>query len=242
MTTHDRLESFRSRYAKVRSGWEPATALYERCVASALTQDSRVLDLGCGRGGIVERQGGTGTWIGLDPDMSSLREHRVMHLPRACALAHRLPCPSHAFDVVVASWVLEHLPAPAATFREIARVLRVGGLFFFLTPNVRHPLPRLSCAMAHLRRVQPWIVNFAYGRGAADTFPVIYEANSISIIERLATQAGLRLTRLDLIDDPTYFAWNRATFMMAVIAHALLPALWKVHLVGQVIKLGDKDI
>jgi SAM-dependent methyltransferase len=236
MITQDRLEHFRRRYAGLRSGWMPATTVYQRQVASVLVPGCRVLDLGCGRGGIVERLGDAGRWIGVDPDRDSLRQHRASAVPRSCAAAERLSFQAQSFDVVVASWVLEHLPAPEVTFREVARILRPGGAFFFLTPNVAHPLPRLSRIGARVRSVQAWAVKCAYGRAAGDTFPVFYRANSVARIGQLLAQSGLRLVELALIGDPAYFAWESLSFTAAAIAEGLLPGVAKVHLVGHALK------
>jgi SAM-dependent methyltransferase len=243
MPESHRLEHYRRRYAALRPGWRSATARLERSVASALTANSRVLDLGCGRGGIVERLGPQGAggeqtarWAGVDPDISSLWEHRSGNLRRACANAEELPFSSGTFDIVIASWVLEHLPRPAATFREIARVMRRGGSFFFLTPNATHPLPRLSAAIAPLHRFQQRIVAHFYGRGAADTFPVTYRANTVGAISRLSVRVGLRPVEIAWVDDPSYFAWDQMTFMLAVMAELLLPPTWQVHIVGHLQK------
>jgi SAM-dependent methyltransferase len=242
MPDSTRLEKYRQRYAALRPGWEPATARFERQVAAALTADSAVLDLGCGRGGIVERlgphrgDGPAGRWIGIDPDIASLREHRVANLARACADALRLPFAAETFDIVIASWVLEHLPQPVTTFGEVARVLRPGGAFFILTPNAAHPLPRLSAALAPLHRLQSYAVSLIYGRATADTFPVAYRANTASAIERLATPLGLRAIDMVWVDDPSYFAWNSLSFIAAVVLEMFLPAGHQVHLVGRLRK------
>ncbi len=233
MVAEDRLEHYRRRYAALKPGWEHATARFQRWIAARLTPDSRVLDLGCGRGGVVERLGATGQWCGCDPDLYSLEEHRAVGLRRSQVLSERLPFADAAFDVVIASWVLEHLPHPLATWREIARVLRPGGRFFFLTPNRDHPIPRASAWLARLKAVQAPLVNAIYGRAAADTFPVHYRANSFTTLEHLAVQSGLHLVQLEWVDDPSYLVLTDARFALAVCLEMLLPATWRVHLVGE---------
>jgi SAM-dependent methyltransferase len=42
-----------------------------------------------------------------------------------------------SFDVVVASELLEHVPEPSTLIREMARILRPGGLFWATTPNAK---------------------------------------------------------------------------------------------------------
>ena len=231
------LEHYRRRYAALKPGWQHATARFQRWITARLTSDSRVLDLGCGRGGVVERLGTVGRWCGCDPDRCSLEEHRTVGLPRSQVLSERLPFADAAFDFVIASWVLEHLGEPGRTFGEVARVLRPGGRFFFLTPNRCHPIPRVSAWLARLRTMQAPLVTAIYRRAAADTFPVHYRANTFEALERLAVQTELRLVQLEWVDDPSYFAWTEGIFALAVCLEALLPATWRVHLVGEYVRL-----
>ena len=209
---------------------------YQRWVAAGISEEHRVLDLGCGRGGIVERLGSVGSWTGTDPDLNSLIEHRRPALSRCCAQSEHLPCTAATFDTVVASWVLEHLPNPEQTFREIARLLRPGGSFFFLTPNTSHPLPRLSRTMSRLHPLQQRIVTLYYGRRPADTYPVAYRANTATEIERLGAQVNLRLARIEWIGDPSYLAWGPLSFLAAIGLGFVLPGTWRVHLVGELTK------
>ena len=234
MAIEDRLEHFRHRYAALNPGWEHATARYQRWIAKRITATTRVLDLGCGRGGVVERLHTTGQWIGCDPDWRSLKEHRLPNLPRSQADAERLPFADNTFDIVTSSWVLEHLPNPVRTFREVARVLRPGGRFLFLTPNRYHPIPRLSQLLARLSTIQTVFVTKVYLRAPKDAFPVYYRANTLAVLTNITAQAGLRLVQLELVDDPSYFAWNDLSFALSVILEKMLPATWKVHIVGEI--------
>ncbi len=230
----NRLEYYRRLYAQLKPGWQHATERYQHWVAARLTPTSRVLDLGCGRGGIAERLYTRAWWTGIDPDWQSVQEHRVAILPRGQANANWLPFEDQSFDLVVASWVLEHLAAPQAAFREISRVLRSEGRFIFLTPNARHPIPRLAQALAQFQR---HIVPLVYGRAGVDAFPMYYRANTPERIAQLATQTSLRLAGLMLIDDPAYFSWNDWTFTLATYLELLIPAYGKVHLLGEYVNL-----
>lgn len=232
----DRLEHFRRRYAALNPGWEHATTRYQRWIARLLTPTTYVLDLGCGRGGVVERLHATSRWTGCDPDWLSLAEHRLSNLPRNQANAAQLPFTDSSFDLVISSWVLEHLPHPALTFCEVARVLRPGGRFVFLTPNKRHPIPQLGQLLARLATVQATIVAKAYQRAPEDAFPVHYHANTLNDLTRITAQSGLRLVQIELVDDPSYFAWNDWSFALSVILEKMLPATWKVHIVGEYVK------
>lgn len=231
MLALDRQEVYRRRYAAMRPGWRPASHVYQDAVAARLTPTARVLDLGCGRGGVLERlHPRAGFVAGLDPDLASLREHRAPALALACGLAQALPYPDGSFDLVCASWVLEHLPDPARAFAEIARVLAPGGRFIFLTPNARHPLLILTRA---LRPVQARLVGRLYGRAEADTFPTRYRANTPIQIERLARAAGLLRVSLRFVGDPTYLAFGEPLFRLSCLLERLTPPGMRVHLVGE---------
>ncbi len=226
----ERQEAYRLRYAAENPGWQPATHLYRDLVAGHLAPSTRVLDLGCGRGGVVEElRSPAALSVGLDPDLTSLREHRIPGFPRICGLAESLPYPNNSFDLVCCSWVLEHLSDPARVFAAVARVLAPGGHFVFLTPNRRHPLLALNRA---LHWTQGRLVDRLYGRDVADTFPAFYRANAPGDIERWAGQAGLVRVAFRLVGDPTYLAFGESLYRLACLLERLAPVSLRVHLVG----------
>jgi ubiquinone/menaquinone biosynthesis C-methylase UbiE len=226
----DRQNRYREQYRAQHPGWRPATEIYENTIRGQLLAGAHVVDVGCGRGGVLEQLANSETPpylpFGLDPDAVSLVEHRLPALPRAVARAEQLPLPNNYADLLLASWVLEHLSDPLATFREFCRVLKPGGHFIFLTPNAQSLIARLNRL---LKPLQNYLVPRLYGRAETDTFPVRYMANTSQQLAQLATQSGFSQQTLLKIEDPTYLAFTPALYRFSVGLTRLTPP---VHLVG----------
>jgi hypothetical protein len=114
----------------------------------------------------------------------------------------------------------------------VRRVLRPGGRFIFLTPNGGHLLARAGMLLSRLGGVQARLVESLYGRAPADTFPAVYRANTTAALHHLAHAAGLGLTTLQAIADPTYLAFHARVYRLAVGLDAALAAGGGIHLVG----------
>ena len=229
--------AYRERYSRLRPGWRPSGDQLEAIVRGHVTRDSNVLDLGCGRGGIAEV-----IWrdvhlaAGIDPDMASLAGHRAAGMPVVRAVAGHVPFADDSFDVVVCVWVLEHLVDPLGAFLEVRRVLRPGGHFIFLTPNLRNPLMVMNRLGKALPALQRRLVRRVYGREEADTFPVRYRANTEPAIKAYAQASGLRVHELRVVPDPTYLAMNGVMFNASVMSERLMPKSWGVHLLGDLVR------
>jgi 2-polyprenyl-3-methyl-5-hydroxy-6-metoxy-1,4-benzoquinol methylase len=100
----------------------------------------RVLDIGCGAGGVgraVRDRADSLTGIELDDAAAALaREvYDVVYTGRVEAV---LPALDGTFDVVLAYDVLEHLADPGAVLRALADRVSEGGLLHVSVPNARH--------------------------------------------------------------------------------------------------------
>ncbi len=117
--------------------WIEASVLLR---AAELRPGARVLEVGCGRGVGLEIldarfPGGFKVGFDLDPAMVKLARERVdgagLTAGVSVADAERLPFEDGAFDAVVEFAILHHVPGWRGALREIARVLRPGGSFWF---------------------------------------------------------------------------------------------------------------
>ncbi|MFN8473102.1 MAG: glycosyltransferase [Anaerolineae bacterium] len=109
------------------AAWLDDSCRWQRYVDAVTRLDARhVLDVGCGRGWVVEalRRRGIDAW-GVDPspflaDLSRIQPYHIR------ASADRLPFDDGAFDVVLCTDVLAHIPEPFVerSLREMARVCR----------------------------------------------------------------------------------------------------------------------
>jgi ubiquinone/menaquinone biosynthesis methyltransferase len=107
----------------------------------------RVLDLACGTGDITWQAAHCGAHVvGLDitPRMIELARAKATLAPDPRKRAHplfvvgdmcALPVPDAAFDIVTTGYGLRNVPDLPLAIREIARVLKPGGLFLSLDFN-----------------------------------------------------------------------------------------------------------
>lgn len=97
---------------------------------------ARALDVGAGVGGFVAALGELcDQVIALDPEASGLAACRARGARSAlCGSGDALPFEERSFDLVCLFDVLEHAADDGAVLREVARVLRPGGLCFLSVP------------------------------------------------------------------------------------------------------------
>jgi 2-polyprenyl-3-methyl-5-hydroxy-6-metoxy-1,4-benzoquinol methylase len=112
-------------------------SLADGSVASLpLRKGGRVLEVGCGSGATLRRLQDLGWEVeGVDFDPRAVENARAKGLRvRQGELAGQGFEPD-AFDAVIASHVIEHVPDPAGLARQCLRLLRPGGVLVVQTPN-----------------------------------------------------------------------------------------------------------
>ena len=117
--------------------FEPTHRAALDAASSVLPAAGTILDVGCGTGKLLERAAGRWpgallTGIDLVPEM--IREARRKHPddPRfrfEVADSQALPLEAASFDLAFSTHSFHHWPDQAGGIREVARVLRRGGLF-----------------------------------------------------------------------------------------------------------------
>jgi 2-polyprenyl-6-hydroxyphenyl methylase/3-demethylubiquinone-9 3-methyltransferase len=112
-------------------------------ILERMPSGARVLDVGCGAGFLSNSLAQAGHSVtGLDLSKESLRvarEHDATgSVDYIAGDAYHLPFADASFDAVSAMDFLEHIERPADFIREVSRVLKPGGRFFFHTFNRNH--------------------------------------------------------------------------------------------------------
>ena len=195
---------------------------------------SRILDVGCSGGLLAERIRAHGHWVtGIDyVEVPGVRdrtdEFHVVDLVRG------IPAESGAgYDFIIAGDVIEHLPRPAQTLQEMARLLRPGGQILLSVPNFAHWYPRTRVAAGLFGYDRRGILDDTHLRFfTRATLRRLVRSSGLDILEERATglplgtiseAAGVKLRMLRRLSHglvrlrPTLFGYQ---FVLRLTPHA----------------------
>ncbi|GLP64216.1 methyltransferase [Streptomyces sp. TUS-ST3] len=150
-------EFFSARAADWDSRFPDDGPAYAAAVAElGLHEGDRVLDAGCGTGRALPplraAVGPSGVVVGADltPAMlaAAVRAGRDRDGRLLLADVAALPLRSRSLDAVFGAGLISHLPDPAENLRELARVVRPGGVLALF-----HPIGRAALAARQGRRI-----------------------------------------------------------------------------------------
>lgn len=178
-----------------------------------------MLNLGAGPGETVQIKrfrGEVAKLYGADIDPAVLHNPDVDEAVATCA-DQPLPFDTNFFDLVFSDYVLEHVEFPRLFLREIYRVLKPGGSFFFRTPNTFHYvglLTRLTPFWLH-RIVAPRA--FGTSDGTPQRYPTFHRLNTRKRIRTEAENAGFSKTELRMCEaEPSYMVFSTPSFLAGV--------------------------
>jgi ubiquinone/menaquinone biosynthesis C-methylase UbiE len=195
---------------------------------------TRVVDVGCGDGRHILEAARRGCFaVGLDYDASALRDARqrlgAQPVDLIAGDATRLPFRDDAFDAVICTETLEHLPDDAGAIGEIARVLRGGGTLLGAVPSHFTELLfwRLSHGYwhtpgGHVRIYRPRVLSSRLRRAGLRVVDVRYVHFIDSIV-------WLRFCLTDFLRPSKPASGYEAAIMLAVAAERPV-ATWRTRL------------
>ncbi len=138
----DSVEFFLERFSKIypfsHCLWRIPEAAAE---ASFGPLPSPMLDLGCGDGiyltHFLERLGKPEQVIGLDPQASEIEKAKQSgtYTQTIVGYSNKIPLPDASVSSVFSNSVVEHIQDKPGTIKEVARVLKPGGLYLFSAPT-----------------------------------------------------------------------------------------------------------
>ena len=98
--------------------------------------NGRLLDVGCGAGEWLVSMHELGWQVeGVDFDCQAVEAARQSGVPAKCGSLQHQAFLDNSFDAITLNHVIEHVPDPAETVAECARILKPGGKLVLLTPN-----------------------------------------------------------------------------------------------------------
>lgn len=206
-----------------RSGYRSPDAAYEGQLLELAGPGTRWLDLGCGRSPCPFNPrladalaGSCAELVGVDASANVWANPYLHARVQSDLAAYR---PDRSFDLVTMRMVAEHVAAPAAVARALARLVRPGGALLIYTVHRWSPtaiLGRLAPHRAHVAAMR-----IMFGGESRDVFPAHYRMNTPAKLRGLLEPAGFRVERLEQPDD------CRATQRWRM-AHRLELATWRV--------------
>jgi ubiquinone/menaquinone biosynthesis C-methylase UbiE len=202
-------DEIRARYEDLTHRGDLGPEFLRRVVALAGSLEGlRILDLGCGTGGllteIAARQDNCELY-GVDFSLTSLQEAANRLAANAILLEadiQALPFPGTFFDRIFCTETLEHLKHPASCFYEIIRVLKDDGLAIVTIPNATGFAPfHLLGPLIPGRWLKSRLLPYEHPSNTDQPIDTLYGYDEIV---NLIRTGGLRI---DTVDGYRYFRY-----------------------------------
>jgi SAM-dependent methyltransferase len=237
--THNELRAihYKEKYKADYPSWDETQVLLSKEFRKHFgARGTNILDAGCGNGNfIVDENRDIIDWAcGIDLKPEYTEKNVCLDEIKYTSL-DAIPYPDYSFDAVLCLWVFEHIEKPLPVLREINRILKPGGLFFFATPN-KNFFPLFLNRFVTKSKLTETILQKVYGRKPEDVFKAYYKANSVPTLTQLANEANFVVERLAYNYDPSYISFNNFTYTLSSKLAAFLESrkvyLNSSHIIG----------
>jgi SAM-dependent methyltransferase len=209
MSTRELFE----RYYFARPEYEDFEHSFRGFLRTHIPRDARMLELGAGPGGPTSQFLAEWSSELFAADVSPEVGLNPFPIGAVVFDGNSLPIADASIDACVSDYVLEHVENPDTHFREVARVLRPGGVYVFRTPNLFHYVP------IGARLIPNWAHNVLSKRlrglsdESHDVYPTFYRANTERAVKALARRSELTVASLVFKEPaPAYGAGSPALF------------------------------
>ncbi len=169
--------------------------------AARLKKGMRIIDIGCGDGGLLREASKRGiSIIGSELyESEKTRRLRKEGFQIVCGDISQLML--EPFDAVFMSHVIEHLPEPDAFLKQVRRLLKDNGLLYVVTPNYSALVSRIMSSSLLVERIY---ANDPYRRlkvvnGVADVRPRESDQASMNWFRVLEFEHTLQFTKKSLL-------------------------------------------
>ena len=212
----------RTFYPDVTRNWD--NEIFRELVLENIDESTVLLDIGAGRGNLPQMnfKDLVQHAVGVDPDEAI---NSNPYLDEAyVGFGNSMPfLRTERFDVVVSNNVLEHISDPESYYREVARVVKKGGVFITKTPNIYHYMPTIA-------RITPFFfhkfITGLMGTESHDTFPTRYQANSKKAQRNYGLQSGFKIHSFIFKEGrPEYLRTFCLTYMIGLVYERIVNAL-----------------
>lgn len=200
------------------------TFIFYKWFRSYINPNFVVLNVGAGlttENKIRSLKGEVKKVIGIDIDKSVLSNR---DLDEAFVIKDdKYPFDDNMFDLIWSDYVFEHIHNPFNFLKEIYRVMKTGGSFFFRTPNKYHYVSILG-------RLSPyWVHNLISNKmrslpsNSHDPYRTYYQLNSKQDIMNYMKRSGFSECELKFIEaQPSYLMFNKYFFLLGVFYERIL--------------------
>jgi SAM-dependent methyltransferase len=187
------IEKTKNNFPGYKFSWE----IYTDIILENIARKPYWLDIGAGNNTWITEQPGAEFSVGLDIEKKTGLVLDTETGGYVVAASENIPFKDNSFSFITSRYTFEHLKSPEVTLDEIHRVLKPGGIFVILTPNVRSPIVFAAGLIPFT--VRKMILKNLFNEIPSGTYKTFYKINSPDSIKNKS--GHLQLTKLIMVED-----------------------------------------